>query len=214
MIPALHLLVGACFALAANTADKKLLDQSTAFLRDSGTKHLTVEKTVVYDLLDKTQKSAGDIYVGQGKFRWETTSPEKSRIVFDGKTLWTLQEPPPSLGGAAQITKSQLSGKAKDQVLVKLLAGRDKFSSKFTTLKSEEKDGLKVYALEPVKKDPTIKAFSLAIDPSDKTLHRISYTDEVGNKTAIEIQKIEKVKKADPGLFHMEIPKGAEVNEL
>ncbi|MBX2988173.1 MAG: outer membrane lipoprotein carrier protein LolA [Bdellovibrionaceae bacterium] len=201
-------------ALAAGgNADLKKIDQATAFLRGSNGRKIIVEKTVVYDLLDKTQTFKGVITLSNNKFRWETSEPEKSLIVFDGKTLLTLQYPPAELGGPVQVTRSRLNGKAKDQVLLGLLAGREKFSGRFK-INSTKKDGkLKTYELEPLKADPSVRRFSIAIEDPAK-LKEISYVDEVNNKTAIRIIKHEAVKNPAAKLFEVKLPKDAEVTDL
>lgn len=206
-------LLSVCLAAGANTKDQKFLDQSTALFRSGkSVTQLEVEKTTVFELLDKTTKSKGEIFLGKGKFRWNILTPEKSQIVFDGKMLWTSQED--SNGGKTQVTKSRVDGKAKDQILIKLLAGDGKLSTKFKIEKLEAKGDLKVFHLKALKEDPAIKAFVLTVDKSTKNLRTISYSDEVGNRTEIEILNRKILKKPDAKLFQFQLPKNAEVNEL
>lgn len=213
MMAVYQMLLSFCVAATPATKTQKFLDQSTAIFRGGNSvTQLEVEKTTVFELLDKTTKSKGDIFLGKGKFRWNVLSPEKSQIVYDGKILWTAQE---DLGGGkTQVTKSRVDGKAKDQILVKLLAGDGKFSSKFKIEQVETKGELKVFHLKALKEDPAIKTFSLSVDKSGKKLRAISYVDEVGNRTEIEILNHKTIKKPDAKLFKFEIPKNSEVNEL
>lgn len=216
---ALAFAVGSGFAPAtAATKSKaapvpKRLDRATEFLKGVKVTKLDVEKTVVSELLGKTTTSKGLITLGSGKFRWETTEPEKSLIVFDGKTLWTLQTPSPELGGPAQVTKSTLNGKARDQILVKILGG-GKMSSKFEIRRSESGDDGFVVQLAPLKPDPTVRDFSVVLGGKPERLREIRYGDEVGNQTKIRILDSSTVKKPAKDLFKFQAPKGAEVTEL
>ena len=205
--------LSAAAAKTKSVPTPKRLDQATGFLKATKVTKLDVEKTVVSDLLGKTTSSKGEIVLGKGKFRWETTSPEKSLVVFDGKTLWTLQQPIAELGGPAQVTKSQVSGKARDQILVKMLSG-GKLSQKFRVQDAIQDQSETILRLSPVKPDPNVKDFSVVLGGKPEKLHEIRYGDEVGNQTTIRILGTETVKKPAKDLFKFEVPKGAEVNEL
>lgn len=189
------------------------VDKAMAFLAGSKVTRLQVEKTVTSELMGKTSVSDGEITVGSGKFRWETTSPEKSQMVYDGKIFWTLQVPPVDLGGPIQVTKTSVSGRVKDQILVKVLSS-GKISSRFRLLGTETADQQTVVRLEPLKEDPTVRDFSLVIGGKPEKIREIRYKDEIGNLTVIRILNSETIKKPAAGLFKFEVPKGAQVNEL
>lgn len=195
---------------AKTTATDKRIDKATTFLSPKKTARLDVEKTVVSELLNKTTTAKGEIFLGGGKFRWETTSPEKSLIVFDGQTVWTQQT---EEGSNPQVTKTKLNGKSKDQILVKILSG-GKISSKFRLTGMEKADETTVMKMEPVKADPTVKNFSLVLGGKPERLQEIRYTDDIGNLTKIRILKTDTVKKPAADLFKYQVPKDAEVNEL
>ena len=72
-----------------------------------------VEKSLSSEFLDKPQVSQGKISLTSGKLRWETTSPEKSLILFDGKILWTQQSPNSDFPGPDQVTKTRSTKKCK-----------------------------------------------------------------------------------------------------
>lgn len=205
---------GAVFAAPKKKNDAaKRLDQAGAFLSGAKVTKIKVEKTVVSELLAKTTSSSGEIFVGGGKFRWETEAPDKSTVVFDGKTLWTAQPPPPEFGGATQVTKSSLKGKGKDQVLVKILSG-GKLSSKFKVLNSIAGRDDTVLNLAPSSPDPSVKDFSVVLAGKPERIREIRYVDDVGNLTKIRVLKTSAVKKPEAKLFSFEVPKNAEVNEL
>lgn len=213
LIGSLLLGFGSVSSAANSSAVIKRLDKASAFLATKKVMRLDVEKTTVSEILNKTTESKGEIFLGGGKFRWETTTPEKGLIVFDGKTLWTSQEAPAELGGPAQVTKSTLNGKAKDQILLKILSG-GKISTNFRLLESEKNEEGTVLKMEPKKADASVKNFSLLMGGKPERLREIRYTDDIGNLTKIRILKNEDVKKPAADLFKFEAPKGAEVNEL
>jgi outer membrane lipoprotein-sorting protein len=211
---ALQILMSLVFAATApKNNDAKKLDVATAFLRGQDMYQMPVEKVVVYELLDKTTTSTGEIYVAGGKFRWDTHTPEKSMVLYDGKILWAVQYPDKDLGGPTQVTKSRIDAKAKDQLLVKILTDKARFSTKFKITDKKTADGMTVYSLEPLKEDPTIRKFSAGLNAKSGKLIELSYTDEVGNLTTIKI--LEKYKKpADVKMFKPNLPSDAQVNEL
>lgn len=200
---------------AAANGDKKILDRVTSVFRPKGVLELIVEKTVESEWRGQPQVSKGVMHIGKERFRWEITEPEKSVVVFDGKTLWTIQEPAKDLKGPTQVTKSRVTGKAKNQILVKILSGGKSFSSRFKILKVNAKaPGVKEYQLEPVTPDPTVKQFSVIVEVKPENLRALSYTDEIGNKTTFQFLSKTPLRKSSTDLFKAEIPANAQVNEL
>ena len=48
---------------------------------------MNVKKTFTQKLLNKKKESTGRFYLANKKWRWDIFSPEKSHILYDGKTL-------------------------------------------------------------------------------------------------------------------------------
>lgn len=200
-------------ALAAKSkglADQKRIDKIASLFTGKKTIKLEVEKTVISELLQKTTTSEGEIYLGQGRLRWEVTSPEKSLIVFDGSTLWTEQ---PAFDAESKpiVTKSKINKNQKDQDLLKLLTG-EKWSKYLDVKDRKKEDAVETVMFAPKSKSSDLKEFSFVV--TKNKLSDIRYTDEVGNQTTLKIKKIEALKKPDAQLFKYKAPANAQVNEL
>lgn len=197
-----------------NKKDRRLFDSATAFLQSKSMSKTDVEKTVTSEVLEKTTTSSGRLFAGGHKLRWETESPEKSMILFDGTILWTFLYPSDELGGPIQVTKSKLDIKAKTQILVRLVTSKEAPSKNFDVLERTEADGIVRWKLKPKQDDPTVKDFSVAVESKKKLLREIEYRDEIGNKTTLKFGIPEKIKNPDAKQFKAEVPKGAQVTEL
>lgn len=201
-------------ATEMTTKDAKMFNTAFSLFKGKNVAKVGVDKTVKMEVLDKTIESSGAITTGGRKIRWETETPEKSLILFDGKTLWTIQYPSEDLGGPVQVMKSKLDEKAKGQLLVRLMTSKDAPSKSFDVLKRTEADGGIRWDLKPKKEDATVKDFAVTVDASKKYLREIEYRDEIGNKTVLKFGRPEKVKDPGKKLFEAEIPKGAQVTDL
>ncbi|MBX3039885.1 MAG: outer-membrane lipoprotein carrier protein LolA [Bdellovibrionaceae bacterium] len=191
--------------------DLKSLDQATAFARSSKVVRLSVEKSVVSELLGKETKSEGIVHVRKNRFRWEVDGAEKSTLVYDGTLLWIAAYPPPGFDEPVQVTKTKINRKSNDQVLFRLLTG-DLVPSKSFTLVSQKTEGSEVsFVLKGKGEDSGVK--DLTVRLQEGTLAGLSYRDDVDNLTDLKIKKRENVKAPGKNLFKFEIPKGAEVNE-
>ena len=80
-----------------------------------------VEKKTKSELLGKETIAPGVIYVSSNKFRWDTEGDEKSKIIYDGQNIWTVQEPPKGFKAPPQITKMKLDSKTESQVFLNSL---------------------------------------------------------------------------------------------
>lgn len=199
---------------AVASVDLKPLRQALAAFQRSTVITIPVEKKTVSTLLEKTEISEGRIHLKKDRFRWETEKPVGSLILFDGKTLWTLQETPTELGGGTQVTKASLNNAVKDQLLFRLLSGRVKIAAEFEVLKLEKTKTDLVFDLKPKKADPTVREFRLTVEAKGSRLKQIEFKDELGNVSTLSFGASERVKKPAKDLFLMSVPKGAEVIEL
>lgn len=200
--------------VASANADLKPLRQALTAFQKSTVVSLPVEKKTISTLLEKTEISEGRIHLKKDRFRWETEKPVGSLILFDGKTLWTMQETPANLGGGTQITKASLNKAVKDQLLFRLLSGRVKIAEEFEVLKLEKTKTDLIFDLKPKKDDPTVRDFRLTVEAKGSRLKQIEFKDELGNVSTLSFGVSERVKKPAKDLFLMSVPKGAEVIEL
>lgn len=206
------LLQAAGFSTALAKTELTALDEATAFARTEKVFELTVERSILSELLGKETKSKGTIFVRQNRFRFEIESPEKSQMIYDGKTLWAVTFPPAGFDDEpAQVTKTSLRRSKQDHVLLRLLTG-DLIPSKSFQVKSVKSDGPeRVYALATDTPDNAVK--DLQVKLSGEELKQISYRDDVDNLTTLKVLKRAEVKRPAKDLFTFRVPKGAEVME-
>lgn len=202
------LLVPFAFSKAKDPDLKNILSK----IRQSALVTFDVEKKTRSELLGKVTEAPGKIYLSSKKFRWDTEGNEKSKIIYDGQNIWTIQEPPKGFKAPPQITKMKLDKKSESQVFLNSLF-RKNFDSQFQlTKRSKTSDGWTFY-LKPVKKNLGVSELKIKIDDK-QSLKEISYTDEIKNEIAIAINKTTLSKKTNDELFHFKPPVGAQVNEL
>lgn len=171
-----------------------------------------VEKKTRSELLGKETVAPGTIYLASKKFRWDTQGNEKSKIIYDGQNIWTIQEPPQGFKAPPQITKMRLDKKSQSQVFLNSLFQKN-FNSQFQLMKKVKVTDGWIYQLRPVKKNLGVSELKIKID-SKQALKEISYTDEIKNEIVIAINKTILSKKPDNKLFQFKPPTGAQVNEL
>lgn len=175
---------------------------------------IATSKKVTSELLGKTTIYEGIIYLSQGKFRWENSSPEQSLLLFDGSTIWNVQYPDKDLGGAVQVAKAKLDKNTKSQVLITTLLGTQPIEKNFHILSDSVHDGVTSILLKPMSNDLRVKELTLDIDGKAKLIRKISYKDDVDNLTVIELTKTDFLNKENKDLFKFKLPKGAQVTNL
>lgn len=208
------LLFVTAFSLGVSAAvSSEALKKVTSKYRGAKLVEMAVEKSVKSELLGKETKYDGKIYLANGKFRWENTTPEKSLIVFDGTTIWSEQTPPKEFGGPVQVAKGKVDKKTRSHILISSLLGGD-LETNFKILK-EEKAGEQVKLfVKPTTEDLTVQDLQVVIDPKTSTMTEISYKDDIGNLTTMKFSDIAFLKKLKKNLFKYQPPKGAQVTDL
>jgi outer membrane lipoprotein carrier protein len=174
---------------------------------------MAVDKTVKSELLGKETKYSGKIFMANGKFRWENTTPEETLLVFDGTTIWSVQTPPKEFGGPVQVGKGKVDKKTKSQLLISTLLGED-LEKSFKVLKEEKVGSDAKIEIEPKGDGLTVKKLSLLIDTKKSELKELSYKDDIGNLTTISFSNIQFKQKANNKLFKYQPPKDAQVTNL
>ena len=176
---------------------------------------MNVEKVVKSELMGSETKYIGKIDISSGRFRWENTTPEKSLLVFDGKTIWSEQSPPAEFPGKVQVAVAKVDKKNRSQILISSLLGKSTIFENFKVLKEDRIGAETVYLIEPKTKEINIDKITLTINTKEKTLIGISYKDDVGNLTEMKFSNIEFFKKnSRKELFNYTPPKGAQVTNL
>lgn len=188
------------------------LDDAVAKYRNAKLVSMDVVKTVKSKVLSKETKFIGKIYLSQAKFRWDTEKPEKTQLIFDGKTIWNIQHPNVELPGPIQVAKSKVDNNSKKQILLATLLGTGGIKKNFKVLKAEIVKDEKVYSLEPKGDDLQVK--DLVIKIQNKKINSVAYKDDIGNQTEMVFKNIEFGKKEKAKLFQYTPPKEAQVISL
>jgi outer membrane lipoprotein carrier protein len=215
------------FALSAQTAPKAadavkvqepLVTKLTTRYRQAKMVEMDVEKTVVSELVGKTTKYEGKIYLMGELFRFDTAAPERTEIIYDGKFLWTIQHPSVEFGGELIVSKQNMSAKSKSQIFLSSLLMRKDVRKHFDIL-SENKDELKKEAIilvKPLGQGMNVEQLELRIDTNEKKnlVREVSFNDEVGNKTTFLFPKVLFQDRKNNKLFQYKPAKGVKVLEL
>lgn len=212
-ISALFLILGLSVGVQAAEKSNENLQKISKKYRAAKLVEMTVQKTVKLELQGRETKYDGKIYLSSGKFRWENETPEKTLLVFDGTTIWSIQYPPKEFGGEPQIARGKVDKKTKSQILVSTLLGSD--LQKSFKVVSEKKDGDKsTLEVKPVGNDLMITSMNLLIDTKKVLLLEISYKDDIGNLTKMNFSDISFKTSSKNSLFKYQPPKGAQVTNL
>ncbi len=181
--------------------DLTVLNQTTAKYRSAKLVQMTVEKTVKSDLAAKQSQYKGVIYLSSGLFRLENTAPEKSLLVFDGKTIWNEQPPSPDFPGPVQVTKTKLVGKGKSQALFATLLTKDPVTKHFKVTSEKVEGGTTIYQAEALSSDLNVKNLTLKIETKSKKVSEISYKDDLDNMTVMKFSDPQFKHSLDGKLF-------------
>jgi outer membrane lipoprotein carrier protein len=173
---------------------------------------LEIEKTTKSELMGTETKSQGKIFVSPNRFRWDTSRPEESSIIYDGRTVWTVQVPPKGFNMATQVTKMKLTPKSESQIFLSSLFNSE-LKEQFKASKVVKEKSHKRFFLEPTKKNQLTHALEILVSAEDSVIE-IAYNDEIENRILVFIKKIEKKSKIPKSLFNYTPPKGSQVSEL
>lgn len=202
-----------CFSTAfAKAANKNILSDVSAKYRKSNLVTIQLVKTVKSNLLGKETKYKGTVFLATNKFRLNIEEPEKSQVIFDGKTIWSVQYPPKELPGPVQVAKSKLDKNTKKQILLSTLISKDGIKENFKITKEEKVDSGTRISLVPLKNELNIKTLDVVV--KGNKISSISYADDVGNTTFFEFEKTEFSSKSSGQIFKYKIPKDAQVTNL
>lgn len=189
---------------AAPSNETQLIKTLTS-LTDAPMTKIGSTKIVESALIGKKTNYVGEILLSHGKFRWNTFSPEKSTLLFDGKTLWVIQD--------QFVTKQKLSKNMKSQTLKTILFDPKTLKKKFTLTERKEAPEVIAFSLKSKAKDVAVNNIVVTLDSNTKELKKLSY-DENDSKTVIEFNSIEKLQKADSSQFTYKPKAGDQVTEM
>ena len=173
-----------------------------------------VRKTVKNPMLEKETTFKGIIKLLKGKFYWETTEPEKSLLIYDGKLLWSVQYPPQEFKDAPlQVAKMNLKAQKKSPLILSDLFGTRPFGQIFKVEAKSKNGNIVEYNLKEKKSDTGLKNLVIKVDNKAQRIVSLSYLDEVDNETRIDFRSTQFDIKIRQGLFSYKPPQNAKVTE-
>lgn len=209
LIFVLSLSVGGFAAQKSNETLQKLSKK----YRTAKMVEMVVEKTVKLELQGRETKYDGKIFLANGKFRWENSTPEETLLVFDGTTIWSVQIPPKEFGGAPQVARGKVDRNTKSQILISSLLGGD-LEKNFKVVKEDKNGDVSKIEVTPQGDGLAVKSLNLVVDTKKNQMNELSYKDDLGNLTTMKFSNIQFLKKADSSKFKYQPPKGAQVTDL
>jgi len=195
-------------------AKASILDQVLLKYHKAALVEAPVERTTEPAFGGKKKISNGKVLASGSLFRWEVDTPEKSLIVFDGSTLWTVQYLPKEFGGGEQISKSKIDKKNRGQLLITQILQPDAFYKVFKSKKTNETGDRVEYDLEVIEKELTLKKVKLVVNKSKLFIAELRYSDEIDNKIVLAFKEPQFLSKKNQKLFQYTPPKGSQVTEL
>lgn len=175
---------------------------------------MKVSKKVKQELLGIEKEYTGKISLAGEKFRLDTETPESALLLFDGKTIWSVQYPPKEMGGATQVLKSPVNKQNRSQILLSALLDKASLQKNFKVISEKKSDTMIHITVVPQTLDLTVKTVDLTIEPKKNLLSAVAYMDDVGNLTTMNFTDIQFSKKAQPSIFKYVPPSDAQVTNL
>ncbi|WP_413576338.1 LolA family protein [Bdellovibrio sp. HCB290] len=212
-IGALILAIGLSLnAFAAEKSNATLKKVSQKY-RTTKLVEMKVEKIDKLVLQGRENKFEGTLAISSGKIRWENTTPEKSLLVFDGTTIWSIQYPPKEFGGDPQIARGKVNKKNKSQTIIATLLGGD-LQGNFKVTDEKTDGDQSTLSIVPLKDDLSIKDIKLVVNTKKVVVDQISYQDDVQNVTTMKFSDVKFKSSVKKSLFKYEPPKGVPVTDL
>lgn len=197
----------------SKTEKNSVISDITAEYKKAGYVRFQAEKSVKSELMGKETTHKGTFYYSGGKLRWESDSPEKSLMVYDGMTLWNVQYPSPDFPGDIQAGRSKIDKKNRQQVLLAEFIGLTNLEKNFNIQESTQGD-LTVFNMKAKEKSASIPEATILVSKKEKKILEISYPDDFGNVTKIKFIETEMKKKRKPELFKYVPDKNVKVTDL
>ena len=158
----------------------------------------------VYDERGRlVRRSSGRMLMQRpGQFRWDYQQPSAQLVVADGQRLWSYD---PGL--------EQVSVRPLDQALgttpLSLLSGTTPLDESFTIGAAQTRDGLSWYELTP--KQPNAEFRLLRVAFQGEVLASLELEDSFGQRTRLDLEKLERNPALDPDLLRFTPPAGVDV---
>jgi outer membrane lipoprotein-sorting protein len=174
---------------------------------------LQIEKKVIQDLLGTEKTYTGKVFYSEGLFKLETSSPEKTLILYDGKWIWNVKYFDPEISPLPQVARAKFDKKTESQIVLARLIGNKPISTSFEIVSVNKVNSDTTVVLAP-KSKMEIKELKVTIKTDSGTIDSVHYKDDLNNETEILIKKSFFKKEKDPQVFKYFPPKGVQVINL
>ncbi len=140
--------------------------------------------------------------------RWETTAPEASLLVSNGKSIWMYTPPFDETENGQVIVRK--ASEAKSRLMDALLAGR--FSKALRQGLAIEALPNRTFALRPKKSSPgNLKQAVVTIDDEAPVISKVAIEYRDGNESTIQLSNIKMGEPLAKSLFEFKIPPRTDV---
>lgn len=139
-----------------------------------------------------------------GKFRWETTFPDKQLLIADGKKIWFYD------AGLSQVTTQKQQAENTTSPAMLLSGSSSELIKKFAIeqLPSPTKNKER-FKLSPKNKSQLFQSVELIFN--NHQLYSMRLFDNLNQKTVITFSKVKENPKFSSDLFKFILPKGVDV---
>ena len=187
----------------AHAAQAATLEQLRAFVHQTQTARASFTQVVTDRNGRVKQEASGEFAISRpGKFRWSVAKPYQQLLVGDGERVWIYD---PDLNQVVKRRADQALGTTP----AALLAGKDDVERAFDWHDLAKADGLDWLGATPKDKESSFTEIRLGFDGS--SLAALDIFDNFGQRTRINLSKLERNPKLSADLFKFTPPKGADV---
>lgn len=150
------------------------------------------------------QKSSGQMALQRpGKFRWNTTSPNKQLLIADGKNLWIYD------ADLQQATKQKLDP-SKNTNPASLLSGSiDSLQQRFSVNRMPSSGAGEWFELKPTAKNDMFQWIRLHFE--NNILTEMSLSDNLGQQSTLTFSQVKTNGDLNSNLFQFKPPAGTDV---
>jgi outer membrane lipoprotein carrier protein len=189
-------------AFAVPTNDAEAVTRVEGFLGQLSSLRAEFRQTVTDAKGRVLERAEGTMSLARpGRFRWDYRVPEQ-QIISDGATVWLYD-----------VELEQVTVRAADEALAgtpaMLLAGKGNLKDDFEITDAGSQDGLDWSRLTPLRPDGDFREVRLGF--AGRELRRMTFFDRLGQKTEIQLWKVERNPRFDSSLFKFEPPPGVDV---
>ena len=185
------------------------VERALAAYRKAAAVQARLKKTVSNEIMGNSDVSEGRFYFSKGRLRMDIEKPEKSLLVYDGKSIWLESHLDDQHIQVSRLKSGPL--KRTDSLMAALFDKKDVLKQ-FRLIKSGKDGDRRVYAFEPKEKKKTeVRFLEVALLETD--IQRITYKDQMENSVTFEFSDIRQ-DQVPSEKFAYKPPKNASVNEL